>query len=154
MDPGVTTGYVLAEVRGGEYPLDATATQTFEGVYLHVIEAEQPRLDPRDVLKLLRDLNPDEVVCESFEFRQGKAITGADLTPKEIIGAVKAWGLLTDKPVYFQTAAVGKGYFKDDKLREADMWFVGKAHARDAARHLLYWFNFGAGSRFWPEQSA
>lgn len=160
LDPGVTTGLVLAEVLTGEsmysptFQYDTIENERVMNPRLHVIEAEQPRFDTRDMLKYLHEQAPDEIVCESFEFRQGKAITGADLTSKEIIGVVKTYAMLKDVPLHFQTAAVGKGHFTDEKLRENDMWFVGKHHARDAARHLLYWFSFGPGSRFQPELKA
>jgi hypothetical protein len=47
-----------------------------------------------------------------------------------------------------QMPASVMAYFTDKKLREAHLYKMGKPHANDAARHILYWFQFGPGYKF------
>lgn len=127
LDPGRTTGICIAKGQDTELAIAYT----------------QEKLDHVGIFQLLDDLMPDYVICESFEFRQGKQI-GIDLYPCELIGVVKLW-----KPeVYMQTAAQGKGYYDNDKLKELGLYRKGVQHGRDACRHMLYWLHFGPGARF------
>lgn len=77
------------------------------------------------------------IVCESFEFRQNRQRDNINLMSKEYIGIVKLFGTNTDTPVVFQTAAMGKGFVSDEKLKAMGLWVPGMKHAMDARRHLI-----------------
>jgi len=88
-------------------------------------------------------------VCEDFEFRQGKQKDGLNLYPVELIGITRLFcSSDTWHPLWMQKAAQGKGYYDDNKLKSLGVYQKGYDHGRDAARHLLHWFNFGAGYQF------
>jgi len=95
--------------------------------------------------RFLQKERPDILICESFQFRQFDGNrTGIVLISNEYIGIAKLYAeTFTEgsfKPqVVFQTASQGKGLMKDDKLKNLSLWFPGEQHARDAARHLVYY---------------
>jgi len=97
-----------------------------------------------DALELLK---PDSLICESFEYRQNSR-AGLDLTPAHLIGVVKLYGDKHDCRLFFQTAAKGKGYYTDSALKNALVFNSHFRHGRDAVRHLLTWFTFGAGYKY------
>jgi len=133
LDPGRTTGYAYGE----KYRNDLK------------ISYYQAEWDHLNLYGFLEDSPHDYIVCESFEFRQGKQ-TGVDLYPCELIGVVNYFDqrVNVQSRLYMQTAAQGKGYYDNDKLKAMDLYKRGLQHGRDACRHLLYWFYFGSGFRF------
>jgi len=131
LDPGRTTGYALGI-------LDESTLK---------INYHQGELDHLNLYGFLEDTNPNSIVCESFEFRQGKQ-TGVDLYPCELIGVAKLYASMNPVELYMQTAAQGKGYYDNDKLKEMGLYKRGLQHGRDACRHLLQWFTFGAGFKY------
>lgn len=150
LDPGKCTGYAFAAQ-------DAEA--------FHVCYGEK-YLDPKQFWKFLdRTLPTDEechVVCESFDFRQGKQHSGMDLYPRELIGILKLHRTfhvdMTDQ-LYFQNPDIQGGknvYFTDTKLKDLELYQKGVGHGRSAVKHLLWWFYFGPGFQFLssPEQEA
>ena|ERR1700712_319671 len=80
------------------------------------------------------------VVCESFEFRGGaaKVRDNLNLDSKEYIGVAKLYSQTEGVPLRFQTAAMGKGFITDSKIKKAMLWYPNQKHAMDATRHLLY----------------
>ncbi len=126
LDPGVTTGYVLVEDED---------LSPFNGTF-------HGQLLPGFIWDLLMNVQPDVIVCERFLHVQR---TKVDYTPVEVIGVVKEWCRQHPKTkLNFQTPAE-RMFFTDDRLREYGMYFKGKRHANDAARHYLYWRHFGLG---------
>jgi len=89
------------------------------------------------------------VIYEDFSYRN-RARTGLDLTPVKLIGIIELFRERFEPLTLFtkQSAAAGKGFFTDDKLKDLGVYVTGMQHARDATRHLLQWANFGAGSAF------
>lgn len=77
------------------------------------------------------------VVCESFEFRQGRQRNNLNLMSKEYIGTLKTYSQIEQVSVVFQTAAVGKSFVDDKKLKVMGLWFPRNKHAMDAMRHLV-----------------
>lgn len=127
LDPGLTTGYVI------EHPLGSMA---------------HGQCKPDAVWDLLDSVNPPFhnliIVYESFQYRRQQL--NAVLTPVEVIGVIKEYHrqhISTD--LYDQTPAQAKHYWTDERLVKLGLWFKGQQHARDAARHLLYYKYFGAG---------
>lgn len=139
LDPGGTTGWAALtydkdiELEGGFDTARSKEGYTWE--YGHI----GPHEHHTELWNFLNEYYDDSltVVCESFEFRQGKQRTGINLMSKEYIGVTKLFGDRHGIPVVFQTAAHGKGFVTDEKIKCLDLWVPGKKHAMDAMRHLL-----------------
>lgn len=138
IDPGGTTGF-------------CEATKTDKKLELW---SYQKKLTPMEFRILLESdylyKRIDYVICESFEFRKA-ARAGLDLTPAHLIGVTMAY--VEESALFMQTAATGKGYFSDDKLKQLGIYLKGRPHAMDAARHLLQWYKFGFGYQFYDEDT-
>lgn len=86
------------------------------------------------------------IVCESFQFRQGKQRAGIVLDSCEYIGVVKLFYQQRKKSLpnsfqldlRMQTAAQAKTFVTDDKIKKLGLWAPGQKHAMDAMRHLLF----------------
>jgi hypothetical protein len=128
-DPGGTTGvaiYDSGDRRWERYQLDEDQH--------HVALWED-----------LNALRPDVVICESFEYRP--RLPKAILISRNYIGIIELWCKLWEKPLHLQTAATGKGFWKDEKIRKLRLWKPGMPHANDATRHLLYHISFTEGDQ-------
>lgn len=79
------------------------------------------------------------IVFEGFDLREGKY--GVDLTPVEVIGAVKILALELEIPLHEQPPAGRIKAVSDDVLRKFDMYESGKAHRnqKESNRHALWW---------------
>lgn len=136
LDPGETTGYALAVV-------DASK------LFLAYDQARFMHADFWEFLKRTVRYGSIHTVCEDFEFRRGKQKDGLNLYPVELIGIVRLWCSNEQwYPLWMQKAAQGKSYYDDNKLKGMHVYQKGLDHGRDAARHFLHWFNFGAGYQF------
>jgi hypothetical protein len=133
VDPGGTTGYAVAYIIPDAKVLDFTYGQ-------HAWREGQ-------LWDALRKLEPDWLICESFEYRQ-QSRAGLDLTPAHLIGVVRLFAELSGCKLQMQTAAQGKGYYSDRTLKNLLIYDRHFRHGRDAARHLLHWFTFGAGFQY------
>lgn len=136
IDPGETTGYALGIVERGNF----------------FVAYNQARFNHAEFWYFLQKVHLHgtmHTVCEDFEFRQGKQKDGLNLYPVELIGILRLFcSNDTWSPLWMQKAAQGKGYYDDNKLKSMGVYQKGLDHGRDAARHLLHWFNFGAGYQF------
>jgi len=76
---------------------------------------------------------------ESFDFRMSERHRDKiDYTAAEVIGAIRHWGLGCSHIKFIRAGAgLGKGFWSDDKIKQAGLWVPGKRHAMDATRHLL-----------------
>jgi hypothetical protein len=124
LDPGGTTGWAL--LKGQQYSIDQIG----------------PGEHHLGLWQLMADINANSdefiIVCESFEFRQGKQRAGIVLVSKEYIGIVKLFGAVhPEVRVVFQTAAQAKAFVTDEKIKALNLWSPGNGHAMDAMRHLL-----------------
>lgn len=126
-DPGITTGFSLGI-------LDESC---------FFVAYEEERLSHRDLWNILQEIQPDHVVCESFEYRNNQHRDNLELYSLELIGVVKLYGHEA-----MQNAAKGKGFYKDEKLKKMGLYRPGVGHGRDAVRHLLHWFTFGPGFKY------
>lgn len=90
------------------------------------------------------------VIYEDFQYRN-YARAGLDLTPVKMIGIIELFSENNEGKFFKQTPAQGKGFFSDTRLKNMDIYKVGKQHGRDATRHLMQWLTFGAGSQFTTE---
>lgn len=136
LDPGITTGYTLAAICDKFY-----------------IACEEAILSHRQLFELLLKSQPNTVVCESFEYRNTKSKDNVELYPRELIGIARLYcEMYPMTKLYMQTPAQGKGFYTDDKLRKLGIYKKGCHHGRDAVRHLMHWYTFGAGFQFNTKQ--
>jgi hypothetical protein len=132
LDPGVTTGYSLGIIADNAF----------------FVSCDQEKFTHKNLWDLLSEVDPNIVVCESFEYRN-KARDGLELYSCELIGVVK---LFNPPHLRMQTAAFGKGHYNDTKLKKMNLYVPGKDHGRDALRHMLQWFTFGPGFSYYKKQ--
>jgi hypothetical protein len=79
------------------------------------------------------------VVYEKFDRRS----TAVDLIAVECIGILKEWarqhrGVTLEE----QSASMAKFFWSDEKLKALGLYRIGKPHACDAVRHILYYAYF------------
>lgn len=133
IDPGVSTGVVVAEVN-----------DTGEVRILHFDQFIcDSHTDTAETLVRLIDRHPEaRIVSEQFDLRPGNKFS-ADLTPVKINAILdyKYPGRIT-----YQTPAQSKGLVKDATLKNLGWWLTGKDvdykdanDVRDAFRHLVYY---------------
>jgi hypothetical protein len=139
LDPGVTTGYCIGLLEENK---------------LWVAPHER-KFSLAELYDYLNWFSPYDifVVYEDFQYRNAPR-AGLDLTPVKMIGIIELFAESGDHSqqwYYKQTPAQGKGFFTDQRLKDMGVYKVGKAHGRDATRHLLQWYTFGAGSRYKPD---
>lgn len=135
LDPGVTSGIVLAELSGDKLRL----------------RPMQKRLTPLGMLRFLQN-NEDYgqiLICEDFEFRD-RSPKGLVMTSAHLIGIVMAYAEAHNSSLYMQKAAYAKsGFYGNDRaLKQAECYVPTLPHAMDAMRHFMQWFTFGPGYRY------
>lgn len=127
IDPGETTGYAYGFREGSSFAF------CFAG---------QERWNELALFGVLQSLNPSTLIAESFEFRR-KGRDNLVLFSRNLLGVSSLWGGLHDGAnLYSQSASEGKGFYTDRRLKKEGYYTVGKEHARDATRHLLYYVRF------------
>lgn len=137
LDPGKTTGIAFGHIYK-EPPL--------------LIHYSQADMDENELYEFLEENKPDYLICEDFHMRRSSR--GADLTPVRLIGIVGMYANRTHEcTLYMQTPASagagGKnGPYSNARLKELGVYKRGIEHGRDALRHLLIWYTFGAGYQF------
>lgn len=133
LDPGVTTGIARGIINEDDNSV--------------IIRYFQEAYNELELYQYLEGERPDFLVYESFQYRPGRAKPSVNLRPVELIGVIKLYGQLwlLDKSIYAQSAATGKAFWTDDKLKAANLYDKSYRHGRDACRHLLQWISFGAG---------
>jgi hypothetical protein len=136
LDPGRTTGYALASCNDVRMRIAVNEREfTLDEMY-HLLDR-------------IRHHTHAHVIYEDFSYRN-YARMGLDLTPVKMIAIIELFRERYEPFVTFtkQTAAQGKNFYTDAKLRDLGVYKSGRKHGRDATRHLLYWINFGAGGEF------
>lgn len=129
LDPGVTTGWAVG-----------TIDKTLE------ITAGQDKFSHIEFWNKIND-DYDWIVCESFEYRN-RSRAGLVLYSCELIGVLKLYADQSPVALHMQTAATGKGYYTDEKLKSLGVHKKAVPHGMDAVRHLLHWYTFGPGFKF------
>jgi hypothetical protein len=159
LDPGGTTGWAL-------YTADVihNLTTMQPEYYNEKFNAGQigPGPHHRRLWGLLEQWTVTNTifVCESFEYRRNPKDRGRDnivLDSKEYIGVVNLYQQMFEHntpdhlrnhagvKVVYQTAATGKGFWSDEKLKAVNKFSTPKTkwpHANDAMRHLLHYMAF------------
>lgn len=137
LDPGVTTGIAYGEWND--------ETETFG------IKVGQAKFSHDDLYQFIHhrhDSRGFTIVCERFDYRN--SYTGANLTPVEMIGVIKLYCEQNDVKLYEQAPSIqgDHAFWSNDKLKEYGIYPIGFEHGRSALKHLLYWWQFGAGFKY------
>jgi hypothetical protein len=148
LDPGGTTGFALYQAEVIRNP-DGRLEWFNEGWQIGHMGPGEHHKTLYDSLGLWQTPN-FIIVCESFEYRRNPRDSQRDnivLDSKEYIGVVKLFEqermqAHPGQRVVFQTAAMGKGFWTDDKLRKVGHYAVNMKHANDAMRHVLHYMVF------------
>jgi hypothetical protein len=143
-DPGGTTGWALADIRGGLCAFTSGMLGPEDHHYNLYLLLEDERASSggeRDGLT---------IVCESFEYRNDSR-AGLILKSCEYIGVIKLFANshFRPDPLILQTASQGKirgkkteesAFVKKRNLQQLGLWSLGpngEHHAMDAYGHLL-----------------
>lgn len=138
-DPGGTTGWAFAAESDDQKKVAIAVGQgSYSCLEMHVML--QQRVQHNHVT---------HVIYEDFQYRN-YARMGLDLTPVKIIGIIELCRDMYEPNVNFykQSAATGKAFYADYRLKDMGLYVEGMPHGRDALRHLLQWMNFGAGAQY------
>lgn len=134
LDPGATTGYCVAYLNENK-------------LWVAPMERKFTLGELYDFLGWFKPYDA-YVIYEDFTYRNASRM-GLDLTPVKMIGVIELIGEQHGiGGLCKQTAAQGKGFFTDKRLKDMGVYKIGCNHGRDATRHLLQWFTFGEGSQF------
>ena len=134
VDPGRRTGVSLVHYTD-ETPAVLLRSWDISGGALGFVEW----LHSEDARNEMSRGLPYFIVYESFDLREGKH--GVDLSPVEVIGALKFLGYEYNIPLHLQPPAGRLRAVSDDVLRKFDMYLPGKAHRneRESNRHALWY---------------
>lgn len=140
IDPGVTTGWAVGVIDDSGYMK---------------VRCDQYDFSHVTIYDFLKGNHPDIIICESFEFR--KLQQGVNFYPVEMIGVVNYFVQSENRisasrqiTLKMQTPAAqgDKAYWTNQKLKDNNVYQAGKEHGRSAMKHLLYWYQFGAGFQY------
>ena len=142
LDPGGTTGWALCRY---DFEPSAQIVQARDVQWL--CGQLGPQAHHSELWSLLGMQHTQEyrLVSESFEYRN-KSRAGLVLDSVEYIGITRLYSELRDVVLTMQTAAKGKGFVKDQNIKDLGLWSGGWKHAMDAYRHLLYYMVHGDNS--------
>jgi hypothetical protein len=125
LDPGKTTGAVYAQMPYTNCTASCTQVQGIE-----------------PVVHLLDSYKPDLVIAEQFRLQHSKALqlSGQVMFASEVLGAVKNYCHQHSIKLLLQMPFT-KNTVSDKFLKIMGLWerTTGLPHARDAARHLVYY---------------
>jgi hypothetical protein len=157
LDPGQTTGlavWVSKEQRVVLDKIDSTSHREFYTWQVPNCHMDEGLAGLYDLLALWTSWSyprmPGSVAkevligIESFDFRmQERYRDKIDYTAPEIIGAVRCWALdRSTVELKRAPAALGKGFWTNEKLQRVDLYVPNAPHAMDALRHLLRYLTF------------
>lgn len=134
LDPGGTTGVAVFNEKRMEF-----------------VKLAEIRVDElRELFRLMEEYRPNLVIVEEFALYpwKAKSLSFDRMIPAQVIGAVKAWCHDKGITVTEQPAAARK-MVSNDVVKKMGVLKMGrgKHHARDAARHVL-WYCL----KHWPDR--
>jgi hypothetical protein len=139
LDPGGTTGWALYDAELLPSPDDDGQDELVEQrLTVGHFGPHEHHLELYEAMEHWQ-IHDFTIVCESFEFRQGKQRHNINLMSKEYIGLVKMFNQDRGAPAVFQTAGQAKPFVTDAKLKAMGWYHPGWKHANDATRHLVYY---------------
>jgi hypothetical protein len=139
LDPGITTGRSLARIEKDRV----------------LISCSQARWTHLQCLRYLEKIAPQHLIIESFEYRNTQHRGNLELYPREMIAIARLYKEMNQSKVnlYMQTAAQGKAFYSEEKLKSMGVYDSHNRHGRDAVKHLLNWWTFGPGYQYNQKQS-
>ena len=134
-DPGGSTG--LAEII--LHTNSATTSTVTFGPHVH----------HQEIWAYLNFIKPGKIICESFDFRKSdQQREKIEYISAEYIGIIRLYAQMNNIPLVTPSAALGKGFWTNEKLKAAG--FVWKTkHEADALRHLLRYLTFDLNMQAW-----
>ena len=123
VDPGKMTGYALYDTNNDRFM--SAELPHFE----FLVEAE----------RILLEESIYTVICERFVITKATLEKTRQPWSIEQIGCLRYRCQTMKIPFYLQTAAEGKAFSTDTKLKTIGFYTPNSKHANDAARHLLLW---------------
>ena len=123
VDPGKMTGYALYDVNRDKF----TSAELPHFPFLVAAE------------RLLLEKPIHTVICERFVITKATLEKTRQPWSIEQIGCLRYWCETMNIPFDLQTAAEGKAFSTDTKLKTIGFFTPNSGHANDAARHLLLW---------------
>lgn len=130
IDPGKTTGIVCVQAPSLDTAIMAETTDIKNTI---------------DFIRIMRtsEEHPTTIIIEEFRLRKNKAVqqAGSTIPSAEVIGAIRGWAIGKDNVEIVMQSASAIGTIVPVMLKAFGLWqpTVGKPHARDAARHLIYY---------------
>jgi len=135
VDPGETCGFAWFNINGDD---------SIECISAGQIEWEDFLKEFYFALDLFNKRG-FEVLIEDYKIRKDtiSANIGKELLTVKVIGVIEwiseRYGISTE----LQPAGMGNKFFNKERLKEMNLWVVGKEHARSAIQHGMYYLTFG-----------
>jgi len=131
LDPGKTIGFAWFELSENKI-INVYADQMFWINFLYDFAEISEKKD-------------FELLMENYTIRSNTiaANLNKELLTAKVIGIIEWYCRFNDIDYQFQPAGIGNAFFTKERLKDMDLWVVGKNHARDATRHGLWHLTFG-----------
>lgn len=127
LDPGGTTGVAVFDLNEDSWSQNRMQLG--------------PEEHHEELYEWLKELRPDLIIYESFEYRTRQR-DNLVLVSVEYIGVIKLFCSVTKTKSKPQTAAYGKAFWSNDKIAQLALWTANMPHAMDATRHVLQYISF------------
>lgn len=135
LDPGGSTGGVL-----------------WNGSFMEAPFTLGPEPHHHELWLVLHGVEPDMIICESFDYRKSdESREKIEYISGEYIGIARLYARLHNFPFVTPSAALGKGFWTNEKLRAAGMVWSTK-HEADAMRHMLRYITFDLRNGYWLQK--
>lgn len=138
LDPGESTGTAVFDIP------DIIKIIPIKGDLKKWLIYEDELKDWREIASVVEQYEPQVIVFEEFRLYAEKAQskTRSDFPEVKIIGQIEMIAETNKIPTYKQSASIAKTFYTDAKLKQLNLWMRGERHARDAIRHVLYFYDF------------
>ena len=143
LDPGESTGYCIVDWPFKRQIKPREDLSSYLVDYGQIVGKDLMK-HYKEIVKLIKEHNPDVIVYEKFLLygHRAESQIGSDMFTPQVIGQIRVLAAQHGNPEISNTAQVAKLFYTDSKLREHNMWQSGMRHARDAIRHALYAIDF------------
>jgi hypothetical protein len=139
LDPGGSTGIAVWDPTKMVIPYTQTLGPHSHHYELFVFLRESTALT----------FDRTRIICESFDYRKSdEQREKIEYISAEYIGIVKLYTEMNNIPLITPSAALGKGFWTNQKLKAIGMTWNTK-HEADALRHLVRFVSFQAKDDVW-----
>ena len=135
VDPGETIGWAWFYANGDD---------SFE--YINSGQTEWEKfLNELEIGIFIFRKNGFEILIEDYKIRKDTISANIDkeLLTVKVIGVIEWMCRRKAITTILQPAGMGNAFFNKKRLKEMDLWVVGKQHARSAIQHGMYYLTFG-----------